>query len=148
MKTIITIGRQFGSGGKERGEKLAKHFGIKCYDKELLSMAAKESGICEEMIKVHDERPTNSFLYNLFHAKLFNFLSNKANNISSPSKTISSDSADTYSLNSPQWQTSQWYAKDLEDVAERYTLWEQEANARNCSCGWTENGQEITASQR
>ena len=65
MKTIITIGRQFGSGGKEIGEKLAKHFGIKCYDKELLSMAAKESGICEEMIKVHDERPTNSFLYNL-----------------------------------------------------------------------------------
>ncbi len=65
MKTIITIGRQFGSGGREIGEKLAKHFGIKCYDKELLSMAAKESGLCEEMIKIHDERPTNSFLYNL-----------------------------------------------------------------------------------
>ena len=65
MKTIITIGRQFGSGGREIGEKLAKHFGIKCYDKELLSLAAKESGLCEEMIKIHDERPTNSFLYNL-----------------------------------------------------------------------------------
>ncbi len=65
MKTIITIGRQFGSGGKEIGEKLAKHFGVKCYDKELLSLAAKESGLCEEMIKIHDERPTNSFLYNL-----------------------------------------------------------------------------------
>ena len=65
MKTIITIGRQFGSGGREIGEKLAAHFGIKCYDKELLSMAAKESGICEEMIEVHDERPTTSFLYNL-----------------------------------------------------------------------------------
>ena len=65
MKTIITIGRQFGSGGREIGEKLAAHFGIKCYDKELLSLAAKESGICEEMIEVHDERPTSSFLYNL-----------------------------------------------------------------------------------
>lgn len=65
MKTIITIGRQFGSGGKEIGERLAAHFGIKCYDKELLSLAAKESGICEEMIAIHDERPTNSFLYNL-----------------------------------------------------------------------------------
>lgn len=65
MKTVITIGRQFGSGGREIGEKLAAHFGIKCYDKELLSLAAKESGICEEMIEVHDERPTNSFLYNL-----------------------------------------------------------------------------------
>ena len=65
MKTIITIGRQFGSGGKEIGEKLAQKLGIKCYDKELLSLAAKESGICEEMIKIHDERPTSSFLYNL-----------------------------------------------------------------------------------
>ena len=65
MNTVITIGRQFGSGGREIGEKLAEHFGIKCYDKELLSRAAKDSGFCEEMIKTHDERPTNSFLYNL-----------------------------------------------------------------------------------
>lgn len=65
MNTIITIGRQFGSGGREIGEKVAAHFGIKCFDKELLTRAAKESGFCEEMIQNHDERPTNSFLYNL-----------------------------------------------------------------------------------
>ncbi len=65
MNTIITVGRQFGSGGREIGELVAEHFGIKCYDKELLSRAAKESGFCEEMIQNHDERPTNSFLYNL-----------------------------------------------------------------------------------
>lgn len=65
MNTVITIGRQFGSGGREIGEKVAAYFGIKCYDKELLSRAAKESGFCEEMIQNHDERPTNSFLYNL-----------------------------------------------------------------------------------
>ena len=65
MKTVITIGRQFGSGGHEIGERVAEYFGIKCYDKELLSRAAKDSGFCEEMIKSHDERPTNSFLYNL-----------------------------------------------------------------------------------
>ncbi|MCI6812621.1 MAG: cytidylate kinase-like family protein [Lachnospiraceae bacterium] len=65
MNTIITIGRQFGSGGREIGEKVAEHFGIKCYDKELLARAAKESGFCQEMIESHDERPTNSFLYNL-----------------------------------------------------------------------------------
>ncbi|MEE3470727.1 MAG: cytidylate kinase-like family protein [Butyrivibrio hungatei] len=65
MNTIVTIGRQFGSGGREIGEMVADHFGIKCYDKELLSRAAKESGFCEEMIQNHDERPTNSFLYNL-----------------------------------------------------------------------------------
>lgn len=65
MKTIITIGRQFGSGGKEIGERLAKELGIPFYDRELLTRAAKESGFCEEMIQNHDERPTNSFLYNL-----------------------------------------------------------------------------------
>ena len=65
MNTIITIGRQFGSGGHEIGEKLAQFWGIKCYDKELLARAAKESGYCEEMFRNHDERPTNSFLYNL-----------------------------------------------------------------------------------
>ncbi len=65
MNTIITIGRQFGSAGREIGEKVAAHFGIPCFDKELLSRAAKESGFCEEMIQNHDERPTNSFLYNL-----------------------------------------------------------------------------------
>jgi len=65
MKTIITIGRQAGSGGREIGEKLAEHFGIPYFDKELLTRAAKESGYCEEMIRLHDEKPTNSFLYNL-----------------------------------------------------------------------------------
>ena len=65
MNTIITIGRQFGSAGREIGRLVAAHFGIPCYDKQLLSRAAKESGYCEEMIQNHDERPTNSFLYNL-----------------------------------------------------------------------------------
>ncbi len=65
MNTIITIGRTFGSGGREIGERLAEEFNIKCYDKELLSRAAKESGLCEEVLKNHDEKPTGSFLYNL-----------------------------------------------------------------------------------
>jgi len=65
MNTVITIGRTFGSGGREIGEELARHFGIKCYDKELVSRAAKESGLCEEVLFNHDERPTSSFLYNL-----------------------------------------------------------------------------------
>ncbi|MCI8788210.1 MAG: cytidylate kinase-like family protein [Lachnospiraceae bacterium] len=65
MNTVITIGRQFGSAGREIGEKVAEYFGIKCFDKDLLTRAAQESGFCEEMIKNHDERPTNSFLYNL-----------------------------------------------------------------------------------
>lgn len=64
-KTIITIGRQYGSGGREIGKRLAEDLGIPYYDKELLSRAAKESGICEELFENHDEKPTNSFLYSL-----------------------------------------------------------------------------------
>lgn len=63
--TIITIGREFGSAGREIGYKIADDFGIKLYDKEMLNRAAKESGICEELFEAHDEKPTNSFLYSL-----------------------------------------------------------------------------------
>ena len=65
MNTIITIGRQYGSGGKEIGKKLAEYYNIPFYDKELLKVAAKESGICEEMFENFDEKPTTSFLYSL-----------------------------------------------------------------------------------
>ena len=67
MKTnaIITIGRQYGSGGREIGEKLAQKLEIPFYDKELLERAANDSGICKELFENHDEKPTNSFLYSL-----------------------------------------------------------------------------------
>ena len=65
FNTIITIGRQFGSAGREIGNVIAKDYGIKLYDKEMLKRAAKESGICEELFETHDEKPTNSFLYSL-----------------------------------------------------------------------------------
>ncbi len=63
--TIITIGRQYGSAGRQIGRALAKELGIACYDKELLDRAAKESGICQELFENHDEKPTSSFLYSL-----------------------------------------------------------------------------------
>ncbi len=62
---VITIGRQCGSQGQLIGEKVAEALGVKCYDKELLSEAAKHSGLCEELFHTHDEKPTNSFLYSL-----------------------------------------------------------------------------------
>lgn len=65
MNTIITIGRQYGSAGHEIGRRVAEYFGVRFCDKEILTRAAKDSGFCEEMIQNHDERPTNSFLYNL-----------------------------------------------------------------------------------
>lgn len=64
-KYIITIARQFGSGGREIGKALAESLGIPCYDKELISLAAKESGIDAEVFKNVDERATNSLLYSL-----------------------------------------------------------------------------------
>ena len=62
MKTIITIGRQFGSGGKEIGIRVAKELGIPFYDKELLQEAAKKSGLCQKIFENFDERP-KSLLY-------------------------------------------------------------------------------------
>ena len=64
MKTIITIGRQFGSGGKEIGIRVAKELGIPFYDKELLQEAAKKSGLCEQIFENFDERP-KSLLYSI-----------------------------------------------------------------------------------
>ena len=64
-KCIITIGRQFGSGGRYVGRLLAEKLGVPFYDKELLSEAAKQSGICEEILEDHDEKPTRSLLFSL-----------------------------------------------------------------------------------
>lgn len=65
MNTIITIGRQYGSAGREIGYKVADKLGIKLYDREMLDRAAKESGLAEELFETHDEKPTSSFLYSL-----------------------------------------------------------------------------------
>ena len=62
---IITIGRQCGSGGHEIAQKLADRLNIPCYDKELLKMAAEQSGLAEENFELYDEVPTNSLLYSL-----------------------------------------------------------------------------------
>ena len=62
---IITISRQFGSGGRAIGELLANKLGISFYDKELISMAAKESGMSPEVFKSVDEKAANSLLYSL-----------------------------------------------------------------------------------
>ena len=64
MKTIITIGRQLGSGGKEVGIRVSKELGIPFYDKELLQEAAKKSGLCEKVFENFDERP-KSLLYSI-----------------------------------------------------------------------------------
>ena len=63
---IITIGRQFGSGGREIGEKVAKLLGYTFYDKEILTMAAEESGFSPAAMEHYDEKPTGSLIYSLY----------------------------------------------------------------------------------
>ncbi len=63
--TVITIARQYGSGGREIGERLAEILGIKAYDRELITMAAQKSGLSSEILHHADEKATNSLLYTL-----------------------------------------------------------------------------------
>ena len=62
---IVTIARQFGSGGREIGEELSKKLGVKFYDKELISIAAKESNIAPEIFESVDEKATIFLFYSL-----------------------------------------------------------------------------------
>ena len=62
---IITISRQFGSGGRLVGKKLAESLEIPFYDKELITMSAQQSGYSKEIFEKADERATNSLLYTL-----------------------------------------------------------------------------------
>lgn len=63
--TIITISRQYGSQGREVGQELANRLGIPYYDRDLITLAAKESGFSEDLFDQLDRRATNSFLYSL-----------------------------------------------------------------------------------
>lgn len=65
MDKIITLGRQYGSGGREIGQKIADHYDIPFYDNELITRAAKESGFAEETFAKAEDKATNSLLYSL-----------------------------------------------------------------------------------
>ena len=62
---VITISREYGSGGRAIGERLAKELGVPFYDKELIFMAAKESGLSEEAIAASETQRSSSLLYSL-----------------------------------------------------------------------------------
>lgn len=64
-KIIITIARQYGSGGREIGERVAKILGIPLYDKELITEAASRGNLNETVIKNAEESAANSLLYTL-----------------------------------------------------------------------------------
>ncbi len=64
-ETIITISRQYGSGGRFIGRKLAEALDIPFYDKELITMSAEESGMSREIFEKVDEKASSSLLYTL-----------------------------------------------------------------------------------
>ena len=58
---IITIGRQYGSGGRRLAQMLSEHFNIPLYDKDLINRVSEETGIAGEFFKKVDEKPSDSF---------------------------------------------------------------------------------------
>ena len=65
MKSVITISRQYGSGGRFIAKKLAEKLGIPYYDNEIITLAAKESGYSESIFEKAEQLSTHSFLYSL-----------------------------------------------------------------------------------
>ncbi len=76
---ICTIARQYGSGGHEVGRRLADMLGVKCYDRDLITMAAQKSGMSEEALGHVDEKAASSLLYtlvmgsNMYHSNVDQF---------------------------------------------------------------------------
>ena len=64
-KKIITISRQYGSGGRYVGQKPSEKLGIPCYDEKLIDMVAKESGFAQDFVAEKGERMTGSLLFNI-----------------------------------------------------------------------------------
>ena len=67
---VINLGRELGSGGREIGERIAKDLHINFYDKELINIASKESGLCRDFFEKADEKATQSILGGLFTSHL------------------------------------------------------------------------------
>ena len=82
-KNIVTISRQYGSGGRYIGELLAKELGVPCYDEKLIDMVAKESGFATEYIEEKGERITGSLLFNIASSLTYatNVFSGKGTNL-------------------------------------------------------------------
>jgi cytidylate kinase len=70
-KYVITISREFGSGGRQIGEKLALQLGVECYDRLLIQLAADRSVCPNDFIMHNEEHAVNSLLYNITAATSF-----------------------------------------------------------------------------
>lgn len=63
---VITIGRQFGSGGRDIGRRVAAKLGFEYYDSELLTKVAQTHGYDEDIVAEYDEKPSSSLIYSLY----------------------------------------------------------------------------------
>ena len=71
-KNVITIGKQFGSGGYDIGKILAEKLGYDFYDEEIIQMPAGTTGYTPEFVKKNEEIMTNSLLYDLVNQMYLN----------------------------------------------------------------------------
>ncbi|MBQ4139754.1 MAG: cytidylate kinase-like family protein [Clostridia bacterium] len=81
-KFVITVARQYGSGGREIGLRLGELLGVKAYDKELITMAAQKSGMSSEVLNHVDEKASSSLLYTL--AMGSSYINSAAHNMNIP----------------------------------------------------------------
>ena len=72
-KTIITLGREYCTGGRYIAKDVARALGIKLYDKELITMAAKNSGLSEEAVAASTEPWMRDWIYRKLNRKLPSF---------------------------------------------------------------------------
>lgn len=81
MKKIITISREYGSGGRLIGKLVAETLGYDFYDKEIIDMAAQESGLSPDFIKKTEQNLSSGFLYNLLLGSSYSGTANGASSI-------------------------------------------------------------------
>ena len=81
MKKIITISREYGSGGRLIGKLVAETLGYDFYDKEIIDMAAQESGLSPDFIKKTEQNLSSGFLYNLLLGSSYSGTANGAASI-------------------------------------------------------------------
>lgn len=79
MKSIITISREYGSGGRLIGKQVAEALGFTFYDKEIIELAAQKSGLSPDFIKKTEQNLSSGFLYNLLLGTSYSGTANSAN---------------------------------------------------------------------
>lgn len=145
---VITIGREYGSGGRSIAIELAKVLGIKYYDKELMAIAAKDSGLKAECFEHVDEKTPGSFLSslasNFFHLsdynnafndeKLFQFQSDAIKRVADESDAVIVGRCSDYILRNRSRMISIFLHAPIKSriktVSERESLSEREALER------------------